>query len=210
MLRIWKRQIRLMVRDIYRIESKQLPTTCGWDVTCIAWMRYCLYCVDDTDCRSRTKSKSHGVRAVCGQSNSCILWITNVCPHKYSSNFNSSYKQLVLYTTKNNTLIYPGVGPGGFKDLAVWFNRRFCLKTNWYYFIVSFLFVFQLLLQLIFIDPIKYMVWFLSGCTFLDHNCPTELLDAVSRLSNWVGEEAVQSIHGEKIRINPYTALKKV
>ncbi len=40
----------------------------------------------------------------------------------------------------------PGVKPRGFKNLRIWFNQKFCLNR---YFIVSFLFVFQLLLDLI-------------------------------------------------------------
>ncbi len=52
-------------------------------------------------------------------------------------------------------------------------------ELTFHYFIVSFLFVFQQLLQLIFINPIKYIVWFLSECSFLDHSYATKLLDEV-------------------------------
>ncbi len=50
-------------------------------------------------------------------------------------------------------------------------------------FIVSFLFIFQLLIQLIFTGSIKYnIIWFLSGPTFSDHIYFTELLEEVCGL----------------------------
>ncbi len=64
----------------------------------------------------------------------------------------TQWKHFSIYSRSEGT---------GSKDLVLWFYQKVYLKMNTilHNFIVSFLFIFQLLLHLIFIVPIKYMVW---------------------------------------------------